>query len=84
MCILPGMRRRLNISLPEETVRMLNRLAPKGERSWVIAEAVTRYAAAMGKERLRKRMRERAVKRAESDLRLVEEWLGSEGEPWSE
>jgi metal-responsive CopG/Arc/MetJ family transcriptional regulator len=34
--------RRLNITLPEETVRLIDRVAKKGERSRFIAEAIER------------------------------------------
>jgi CopG family transcriptional regulator/antitoxin EndoAI len=76
------MARRLNISLPDETVRLLDRVAPKGERSHVIAEAVTRYVAEVGRANLRKRMKDRAVKRAELDLRIAEEWFPIDEEAW--
>ena len=69
------MLRRLNISLPDETVRLLDRVAAKGERSYVIAEAVTKYVTEIGKARLRKRMKERALKRADLDLQIAEEWF---------
>ena len=76
------MYRRLNISLPEETVRLLDRVAAKGDRSHVIAEAVTRYVTDIGKARLRKRMKERAVKRADLDLEIAEEWFPVDQETW--
>jgi CopG family transcriptional regulator/antitoxin EndoAI len=76
------MARRLNISLPDETVRLLDRVAPKGERSHVIAEAVTRYVAEVGSARLRKRMKDRALKRAELDLRIAAEWFPVDEDAW--
>jgi len=76
------MHRRLNISLPEETIRLLDRVAPKGDRSYVIAEAVTRYVAEIGKARLRKLMKERAVRRADLDLQIAEEWFPIDQETW--
>jgi CopG family transcriptional regulator/antitoxin EndoAI len=76
------MYRRLNISLPEETVRLLDRVAAKGDRSHVIAEAVTRYVTEVGKARLRKLMKERAVRRADLDLRIAEEWYPVDQEAW--
>ena len=76
------MARRLNISLPEETVRLLDRVAARGERSHVIAEAVTRYVAEVGKARLRKLMKERALKRAALDLQIAEEWFSLDQEEW--
>jgi len=76
------MSRRLNISLPDETVRLLDRVAAKGERSQVIAEAVTRYVVEVGRTRLRKRMKERSHKRAELDVRIAEEWFSVDEETW--
>ena len=76
------MSRRLNISLPDETVRLLDRVAAKGERSHVIAEAVTRYVVEVGRAHLRKRMKERALKRADLDLRIAEEWFPVDEEAW--
>jgi CopG family transcriptional regulator / antitoxin EndoAI len=76
------MNRRLNISLPEETIRLLDRVAARGDRSHVIAEAVTRYVAETGKSRLRKLMKERAEKRADLDLRIAEEWFHADQEAW--
>ena len=76
------MSRRLNISLPDETVRLLDRFAAKGERSQVIAEAVTRYVVEVGKTRLRRRMKERAQKRAALDVRIAEEWFPIDEEAW--
>lgn len=76
------MSRRLNISLPDETVRLLDRVAAKGERSQIIAEAVTRYVVEVGRARLRKRMKERAAKRADLDLQIAEEWFPVDEEAW--
>ena len=76
------MARRLNISLPEETIRLLDSVAPKGERSFVIAEAVTKYVTEIGKARLRKRMKERAIKRAEQDRKIAAEWFPIDEEAW--
>jgi len=76
------MYRRLNISLPEETVRLLDRVAAKGDRSHVIAEAVTKYVTDIGKARLKKLMKERAVKRADLDLEIAEEWFSMGQEAW--
>ena len=76
------MSRRLNISLPDETVRLLDRVAAKGERSQVIAEAVTRYVVEVGRTRLRKRMKERALARAALDVRIAEEWFPVDEEAW--
>ena len=37
------MNQRLNITLPEQTVKLLDRAVPKGQRSRLIDEAVKRF-----------------------------------------
>ena len=76
--------RRLNISLPEETVRLLDRVAAKGQRSHLIAEAVTKYVTEIGKARLRRLMKERARKRGELDLQIAEDWFPVDQEAWDD
>ena len=66
--------RRINITLPEETVRLIDRVARKGERSFLISEAVRQYVASVGKTRLRRLLREGALSRAERDRSIVEDW----------
>ncbi len=67
------MHRRINITLPEETVRLIDRVSSKGDRSRLIDQAVKRYVAGARRRELRKRLQEGALRRAERDLRLAEE-----------
>ncbi len=76
------MHRRLNITLPEETIRLLDRVAKKGDRSRVIAEAVERYVAEVGRSHLRKRIKEGALRRAGRDIEIAEDWFSLEEEAW--
>jgi len=76
------MYRRINISLPEETIELLDRVTTKGNRSHVIAEAVTKYVADMGKARLRQLMKERAIKRADLDLQIAADWFPVDEQSW--
>jgi len=76
------MHRRLNITLPEETVRLIDRVAAKGDRSRFIAEAVTHYVGSSGRAQLRKRLKEGALRRAERDLRLARDWFPLDEEAW--
>ena len=69
------MHRRLNITLPEETVRLLDRVVKKGDRSRLIAEAVRRYVQGIGRANLRKLLREGAIARASRDQGLAEAWF---------
>jgi CopG family transcriptional regulator / antitoxin EndoAI len=75
-------RQRINITLPETTLRLLNRIAPKGDRSRVIDAAVRHFVATHGKANLRKQLAEGARRRAERDLLLAEEWFGLDEEAW--
>lgn len=74
--------RRLNITLPEKTVRLIDRVAKKGDRSRFIAEAVERYVAEIGRANLRKQLEEGAILRAERDLHVASEWFSIEEEAW--
>jgi CopG family transcriptional regulator/antitoxin EndoAI len=76
------MRQRVNITLAEETIRMLDGVAGKGERSRLIDEAVRHFVKARRRETLRTQLKEGARKRAERDLRLAEDWFLLEEESW--
>jgi CopG family transcriptional regulator/antitoxin EndoAI len=76
------MHRRINITLPEATVRLLNRVAPKGDRSRLIAKAVSHYVAAAGRTQLRKQLKEGAIRRAERDRQLAADWFALDEEAW--
>jgi CopG family transcriptional regulator/antitoxin EndoAI len=74
--------RRINITLPEATVRLIDRVAAKGDRSRLIADAVTHYVEATGRAQLRKRLKEGAIRRADRDRRLVADWFALDEEAW--
>ena len=76
------MYRRINITLPERTLRLIDRAAEKGNRSRLIEAAVKHYIEAIGRANLRKRLREGALRRAERDLQLAREWFFLEEEAW--
>jgi CopG family transcriptional regulator/antitoxin EndoAI len=74
------MNKRLNITLPERTVALMDRVAGKGQRSRLIDQAVHRYVEEAGRANLRKQLREGARVRAERDLQLAGEWFALEEE----
>ena len=78
------MHQRINVSLPEETLRLLDRVAGKGDRSRFIDEAVRYYIDEQGRRELKKRLKEGAIRRAARDLQLSEEWFPLEEEAWNE
>ena len=65
------MNQRLNITLPEQTVRMLDRAAPRGQRSRFIDEAVTRFIKEQGERSFENRSR--LVR--QPDPSVTERWL---------
>ena len=69
------MNQRLNITLPEQTVRLLDSAAPKGQRSRLIDEAVKRFVRERGRVSLRKQLERGAKARAQRDLDVTEEWF---------
>lgn len=76
------MHKRVNITLPEDTIRMIDRVARNGGRSRLIDHAVKRYLAGMGRAKLRAGLKEGAIRRAERDLEIAREWLPLEEEAW--
>ena len=77
------MHRRLNVTLPDETIRLMDRVVGKGDRSRLIANAVESYIEKVGKSNLRKRLREGAIRRAKRDLHITDEWFHLEEEVWA-
>jgi CopG family transcriptional regulator/antitoxin EndoAI len=75
-------RKRVNISLPEETLRLLDRVAKPGERSALITEAVTAYLGEHRRKALRNRLKQGALIRAGRDRPLAEEWFPLEEDAW--
>jgi len=69
------MNRRLNITLPEQTVRMLDRAVSRGQRSRLIDEAVRRFVSEQGRANLRKQLERGATARSERDREIAEEWF---------
>ncbi len=72
--------KRINISLSEDTLGLLNRVAPHGRKSQAIAEALEYYVTNKGKETLRQQIIEGAQARTDRDLVMAEEWFELEEE----
>ncbi|MBI3421256.1 MAG: hypothetical protein HY006_04270 [Candidatus Sungbacteria bacterium] len=75
-------RKRVNITLPQKTLQLIERVAPKGDRSRFLDEAVHFYVQEAGRGNLRALLQEGASKRAERDIGLAEEWFLLEQEVW--
>lgn len=78
------MNKRLNITLPAQTVRLMDRVASKGHRSMLIDRAVRRYVQEETRANLRKQLVQSYKANAEFDLKLAEEWFPLEDEAWQQ
>jgi len=76
------MNKRLNITLPEQTVRLMDRVAGKGRRSSLIDRAVRRYVKEETRANLRKQLAESYQANALFDQQLAEEWFPVDEEGW--
>lgn len=54
------MYRRINVTLPDNTLKLLDQFAPKGDRSSFIDEAIQNYISQLQKEKLRQQVKEGA------------------------
>ena len=77
-----SMSKRLNIILPETTLQVLDRVAPKGDRSRFISQAVLHYVQSRSASNLRERLKQGALANAGLDLEIAEEWFPAEQEVW--
>lgn len=66
---------RVNITLPKETVRLIDRVTRKSNRSGFVNEAVRFYVANAGRTNLAKQLRAGAKRHAARDLSIAEEWF---------
>lgn len=76
------MHQRINITLPEETLRLVDRVAKKRDRSHFIDQALKYYIDEVGRANLRKQLKEGAICRAKRNLQLAGEWFPLEEEAW--
>lgn len=78
------MAKRINVLLPDETLKLLDRVAPKGNRSRLISKAVLHYVTSKAKRNLVERLRQGAEANAQRDLGIAQEWFPLDEEAWRE
>lgn len=76
------MTRRINIILPASTVRLLDRVVAKGNRSGFIDRAVNHYIRSRSRQALRDRLKEGYQAEAEFNATMAERWFPLEEEAW--
>jgi CopG family transcriptional regulator/antitoxin EndoAI len=69
------MNKRLNITLPEQTVRLMDRVVGRGRRSSLIDRAVLRYVREETRANLRRQLAASYKANADADLQLAEDWF---------
>jgi CopG family transcriptional regulator/antitoxin EndoAI len=67
--------KRINVTLPDSTIKLLDNVTQKGLRSSFVDQAVRFYIEGVGQSNLKKQLKEGAIKRAERDLSIAEEWF---------
>lgn len=74
--------KRVNITLPEETLQIIDRTVKQGDRSRLIDKAVRFYIDEVGKENLRRQLKEGAQVRTLRDREIADEWFSLEEQVW--
>lgn len=77
------MNQRINITLPQETLELLDRNIAKGDRSSFIDRAVKSYISSTAKENLKQKLKQGAERWSERDLQITEDWFNIDEESWS-
>ncbi|MBI4118745.1 MAG: ribbon-helix-helix protein, CopG family [Parcubacteria group bacterium] len=75
-------RERVNITLPKETIKLIDRLSEKRGRSGFLNEAVHFYVKEKGRKNVRRLLKEGCIKNAQRDLDIAKEWFHLEEEVW--
>jgi len=76
------MSKRINVVLPDTTLRVLDRVAPKGDRSRFISQAVLHYVESIGKKSLKQQLKAGYQANAERNLEIAAEWFPLEEAAW--
>jgi Arc/MetJ-type ribon-helix-helix transcriptional regulator len=78
------MSKRINIVLPETTVRTIDRMTRPGERSQFINEAVRHFVATRSMEAFRAQLERAAVRDRDLDRDVAADWSGVDQESWQQ
>ena len=76
------MHRRINVTLPEATVKLIDRVAKKGDRSRFINQAVRDYVEDVGRDNLKRRLKEGSIARSQRDAAIASVWFALDEQAW--
>jgi hypothetical protein len=74
--------KRINIILPETTLRAISKIAKPGDRSKFIDRAVQHYIATQSVEALRSRLEQAAIRDRDIDRKIAGEWQHVDQQIW--
>ena len=78
------MSKRINIVLPETTIRTIDRMARPGQRSRFINQAVQHFVANRSMEALRAELEHAAVRDRDLDREVAADWSAVDQETWQQ
>jgi hypothetical protein len=76
------MATRINVILPEDTLRAIDRVTRPGQRSRFIERAVRHYFATASPQALRERLKQAAIRDRDFDLEITQDWFPADQEQW--
>ena len=79
-----AMSKRINIVLPEDTVRTIDRMVKPGQRSRFINQAVQHFVANRSTEALRAQLEQTAVRDRDIDREVANDWFAVDQQAWEQ
>ena len=76
------MNKRINIVLPESTIKTLDRMAIAGQRSRFIDQAVRHFVLHTSTEALRSKLEHAALRDQDLDRDIAADWLAVDQQAW--
>jgi hypothetical protein len=77
-----ALNKRINIVLPETTIRAMSRIARPGERSRFIDQAVRHFVAHSSSEAIRMQLEKAAIRDRDLDREIGNDWQAVDNEAW--
>jgi CopG family transcriptional regulator/antitoxin EndoAI len=78
------MTRRINVVLPETTIRTIDRMAKPGERSRFIHRAVEHYISTQSTEAVQKRLEAALLRDEDIDRETMADWSAVDHDTWQQ
>lgn len=76
------MTKRINVIMPTDTIRTIDRMVRPGQRSEFITRAVEHYVATQSAEAIQKLLEVTAVRDRDLDQQVLEDWFEVDQQSW--